>query len=101
MTASKQMAFQILEGEIHQILQKLGSTFDKKSGLSVTQWLESIDPDPLMQQKYKAVFSMSLQCQRQNKSPWLIRKLICWRNGEGQPDQLEAEWKDNKPFRNA
>jgi hypothetical protein len=23
----------------------------------------------------------------------MIRKLICWRNADGKPDQIEAQWK--------
>jgi len=91
---SRQMAFQITELEIHALLKRIAETYDfRDKEKTIGEWIDSIDPDPKVRKKLEAVLVISVKCQKEGKDPMMIRKLICWRNADGKPDQIEAQWK--------
>jgi hypothetical protein len=95
--ASRQMAFQITELEIHTLLGRIARTYDlRDKDKTIGDWIDSIDPDPKVREKLQAVLVISIRCQKEGRDPLEIRKLICWRDPLGKPSQLEAEWKSGQ-----
>lgn len=91
--ASRQMAFQLNEAEIHALLVRMADTYGTRSGRTIGEWIDSIDPDPVTRQKLQAVLTISIRCEKEGRDPLNIRKLICWRDEKGEPSKIEAEWK--------
>lgn len=91
---SRQMAFQISELEIHDLLTRFAKGHEALKGKSAVQVIDEIEQDPKVREKFRAVLVMSIRCEKEGKSCWNIRKIICWRGPDGKPGQLEAEWKN-------
>lgn len=87
------MAFQMNEAEIHERLIQIAQNYDPGKGETVGQWIDRIEPDPKIRQKLMAVLLISIRCEKEKRDPWQIRKLICWRDPDGKPNQIEAQWK--------
>lgn len=91
---SRQMAFQINELEIHELLRRIADTYvNKRPDQTIGDWIDSIDQDPKIRMKLQAVLTIAIKCGKEGRDPLMIRKLICWRGDDGKPDKLEAEWK--------
>lgn len=87
------MAFQLNEAEFRALLIRIIETYSVKGEKTIGEWIDSIDPDPKVREKLQAVLTISVRCEKEKRDPSNIRKLICWRDHEGKPSQLEAEWK--------
>lgn len=90
------MAFQLNEAQFQALLIRIAETYNAKSGKTVGEWIDSIDPDPKVREKLQAVLTISIRCEKEKRDPWGIRKLICWRDQDGKASQIEAEWKDSQ-----
>lgn len=91
--SSRQMAFQMNEAEFQALLIRIAETYHTKGERTIGEWIDSIDPDPRVRERLQAVLTISVRCQKDGRDPLNIRKLICWRDENGQPSKLEAEWK--------
>lgn len=87
------MAFQLNEAEFQALLIRIVETYGAKGNKTIGEWIDSIDPDPKLREKLQAVLTISVRCEKDGRDPLNIRKLICWRDEQGQPSKLEAEWK--------
>jgi hypothetical protein len=87
------MAFQLSESEFQALLLRIAETYSTKGGKTIVEWIDSIDPDPKVREKLQAVLTISIRCEKENRDPMNIRKLICWRDPDGKSSKLEAEWK--------
>jgi len=90
---SRQMAFQLNEAEFQALLLRIAETYPMKGGKTIGEWIDSIDQDPKVTEKLQAVLTISVRCEKDGRDPLNIRKLICWRDENGKPSKLEAEWK--------
>jgi len=88
---SRQMAFQMTEFQYLEHLKQLASIYDLRDpALKIEDWLERAEPDEKKRDRLKAVLLISVRCHKNGIDPMRVKKLVCWRDAEGKPSDLEA-----------
>lgn len=88
----RQMAFQMSELEYRDCLARLVRAYDTKDpSQTIGDWVDSTEPDLRKRDRLKAALVISMRCNGSGVDPLKVKKLVCWKNEQGLPGDIEAE----------
>lgn len=86
------MAFQITAYQLHQYLKRLVASRDNNPNVKFGDWLDSITQDPKEKDKFRAAFIAADLCLKKGRDVTRVSKVICWRDPEGKPGEVQVEF---------
>ena len=86
--ASRQMAFQVSG---YDYLEFLKTMVRLGGAASVKAWIEQIS-DEQRRRRMQACLLAAVKCNEKGLDPMSVKKIVCWRNEAGQPEQMELEF---------
>lgn len=85
---SRQMAFQVSGYDYLEFLK----TMVRLGGApSVKAWISQIS-DERRRRRMQACLLAAVECNQKGRDPMSVKKIVCWRNDAGNPDQMEIEF---------